>query len=75
MRAFSELYTALDETTRTSVKLAALERYFAVAPPTDAAWALYFLSGRKPRQVNGARKLSEWAIEAAGLPEWLFSEC
>lgn len=75
MRAFAELYAALDETTRTSVKQAALERYFAAAPPADAAWALYFLSGRKPRQVIGTRKLSAWAIEAAAIPEWLFSEC
>jgi DNA ligase-1 len=75
MRAFAELYAALDETTKTNAKLAALERYFAAAPPADAAWALYFLSGRKPRQVIGTRKLSAWAIAAAGLPEWLFSEC
>ncbi|MCX7791544.1 MAG: ATP-dependent DNA ligase [Chloroflexaceae bacterium] len=75
MRAFAELYTALDETTRTSEKVAALARYFAAAPPADAAWALYFLSGRKPRQVIGSRRLSEWAIEAAGVPAWLFGEC
>lgn len=75
MRAFAELYAALDETTRTSEKVAALARYFAAAPPADAAWALYFLSGRKPRQVIGSRRLSEWAIDAAGVPAWLFGEC
>jgi DNA ligase-1 len=75
MRAFAELYAALDETTRTSEKVAALARYFATAPPADAAWALYFLSGRKPGQVIGSRRLSEWAIEAAGVPVWLFEEC
>jgi len=75
MRAFAELYAALDETTKTNEKVAALRRYFASAPPADAAWALYFLSGRKPRQVIGSRKLSDWAIAAAGLPGWLFSEC
>jgi DNA ligase-1 len=75
MRAFAELYAALDETTRTGEKIAAMATYFGAAPPDDAAWALYFLSGRKPRQVIGTRRLSEWAIEAAGLPHWLFSEC
>lgn len=75
MRAFAELYAALDETTRTGEKVAALARYFAAAPPADAAWALYFLSGRKPRQLVSTRRLSEWAIEAAGIPPWLFSEC
>ncbi len=75
MRAFAELYAALDETTRTGEKVAALARYFAAAPPADAAWALYFLSGRKPRQLISTRRLSDWAIEAAGIPPWLFGEC
>ncbi len=75
MRAFAELYAALDETTRTNDKVAAMARYFAAAPPADAAWALYFLSGRKPRQVISTRRLSEWAIEVVGIPPWLFSEC
>ena len=49
MKAFADLYTALDETTRTNEKLDALVRYFSAAPPADAAWVVYFLSGRRPR--------------------------
>lgn len=75
MRAFTELYTGLDETTRTNDKVEALVRYFASVPARDAAWAVYFLSGRKPRQVVGSRQLAAWAIAAAGIPEWLFDEC
>src|SRR3954447_7443051 len=74
MRAFADLYAALDETTKTSEKVAALVRYFQAAAPADAAWAVYFLVGRKPRQVVPPRKLAAWAIEAAGLSEWLFEE-
>src|SRR5262245_48473702 len=74
MKLFADLYAALDETNKTSAKVAALARYFAVAPPADAAWAAFFLTGRKPRQVVPSRKLREWAIEAAGLPDWLFDE-
>ncbi|MCU0492047.1 MAG: ATP-dependent DNA ligase [Chloroflexaceae bacterium] len=74
MKSFAQLYTALDETTKTNDKLAALRRYFESASPADAAWALYFLMGRRPRQVIGSRKLSEWAIAAAGIPDWLFGE-
>jgi DNA ligase-1 len=74
MKLFADLYAALDETNKTSAKVAALTRYFAVAPPADAAWAVFFLTGRKPRQVVPSRKLREWAIEAAGLPDWLFDE-
>jgi DNA ligase 1 len=75
MHAFAELYAALDETTRTNEKVAALAMYFASAPPADAAWALYFLSGRRPRQVVGSRQMAEWAAEEAGMPLWLFGEC
>jgi DNA ligase-1 len=75
MKAFAELYAALDETTRTNEKIAALVSYFAAAPPADAAWALYFLSGRRPRQVVGSRQMTEWAAEAVDMPLWLFGEC
>lgn len=74
MKAFAELYTALDETTKTNEKVAALVRYFVSAPPADAAWALYFLIGRRPRQVVPSRKLREWATELADIPDWLFGE-
>mgnify|MGYP002653135186 CR=1 FL=1 len=44
------------------------------APPADAAWAVYFLAGGKPRQLVPTRVLREQARAAAGLPEWLFDE-
>ena len=75
MKAFADLYAALDETNKTGEKVAALTRYFAAAPPADAAWAVYFLVGRRPRQVASSPKLRAWAAEAAGLSEWLFDEC
>jgi DNA ligase 1 len=75
MRRFTELFRELDGTTKTSVKLAALERYFRAAPAADAAWALWFLSGRKVKRAVPARRLLEWAAEAASVPEWLAAEC
>jgi len=74
MRAFAELYTALDESNKTNDKIAALRRYFESAQPEDAAWAVYFLVGRKPRRIVIARLLAEWAAAEAGIPDWLFSE-
>jgi DNA ligase 1 len=38
MKAFAELYTALDASTRTNDKTAALVAYFNIAPPEDACW-------------------------------------
>ncbi len=75
MKAFSQLFTALDETNKTNEKVAALVNYFQQSSPRDAAWAVYFLIGRKPRQVIPARQLRAWAAEQVGLPDWLMDEC
>lgn len=74
MKAFADLYSELDGTTSSKAKLAALARYFRSAAPADAAWAVYFLSGGKPRQVVPVAALRGLAQRAAGLPEWLFEE-
>lgn len=74
MREFARLYTELDETTATNRKLEALQNYFASAAPENAAWAVYFLAGGKPRQAVPSKLLRQYAIEYAGLDEWLFDE-
>jgi DNA ligase-1 len=74
MRRFALLYSAIDETTATNEKIAALVDYFGSAPPADAAWAVHFLTGRRPKRLVGSRKLAAWAAEEAGIPEWLFEE-
>jgi DNA ligase-1 len=74
MREFARLYADLDETTATNRKLEALQNYFEHASPENAAWAVYFLAGGKPRQTVPTRVLRETAIEYAGLDEWLFEE-
>ncbi|WP_047197481.1 ATP-dependent DNA ligase [Caldimonas brevitalea] len=75
MEAFARLYTELDASTRTLDKVAALRRYFEQAAPADAAWAVYFLSGGRPRQVLPSRQLRVLACETAGIDDWLFEEC
>jgi len=74
MKAFTALYTALDETTKTNEKIAAMSRYFEHASSADSAWAVYFLTGRKPKQLVQAPKLAAWSLEAANLPAWMFDE-
>jgi DNA ligase-1 len=75
MREFARLYAELDGTTSTNRKLDALQNYFRVAPPADAAWALYFLAGGKPRQAVPTRLLRENAVAFAAIDDWLFEEC
>ncbi|HEY0586442.1 MAG TPA: ATP-dependent DNA ligase [Pseudoduganella sp.] len=75
MREFARLYAELDETTSTKRKLDALQAYFSKAAPENAAWAVYFLAGGKPRQTVPVKLLRQYATEYAGLDEWLFDEC
>ena len=74
MKAFAQLFNELDASTATGAKVDALKRYFAVAAPADAAWAVYFLAGGKPRQVVPTALLRALACERAGIAPWLFDE-
>lgn len=74
MKAFAALYRELDASTSSLNKQAALQRYFKSAHASDAAWAVYFLAGGKPRQIVPTKRLRDIARAAADLPEWLFDE-
>ena len=62
MIAFARLYAALDGTNSTSAKVEAMAGYFAVAPPADAAWAVYFLTGRRLTRLIPHRAIGRWAM-------------
>jgi DNA ligase-1 len=68
------LFRALDETTATSRKIEAMAAYFGSAPPADAAWAVYLLSGRRLKRLVPTRELRAWTAAATGYPEWLVEE-
>jgi DNA ligase-1 len=72
MRDFARLYDALDASTATGDKVAALVHHFRHAAPEDAAWAVYFLAGGKPRQTVPTAVLREAACAGAGIDDWLF---
>ncbi len=78
MKRFAQLYRELDQSTATLDKRAALIRYFSEAPPRDAAWALYLLSGGKVagarRKIANTRELREWIGQESGLPDWLVDD-
>jgi DNA ligase 1 len=74
VKAFTALYVAIDSSTRTNEKLAAIKRYFSEVSERDAAWAMFFLSGRTmPRSVNTSL-LRTWISEVSQLPAWLVDE-
>ena len=75
MKAFAELFTAIDQSTRTTVKTAALAEYFRTAPEPDRLWTVALFSGRRPKRAVTTTQLREWAAERAGVPLWLLEEC
>ena len=75
MKAFARLYSEIDSTTSINAKVAAIAAYFREAEPADAAWAVYFLSGGRPKRLIPVRRIAQWAMEEAKVPDWLFDEC
>lgn len=74
MRRFAQLFTALDQTTSTKAKTAALADYLRAASDEDALWTIAILSGRRPKRGVTTTQLRAWAAERAAIPEWLFEE-
>ncbi len=74
MKRFARLFAEIDQTTRTTDKVAAMVRYFSSVESADAAWAVYFLSGGRPKRLIPVRRLADWAMAEAGVPPWLFDE-
>lgn len=79
MKRFAALYRDLDRSTATLDKRAALVGYFREAPPRDAAWALWLLSGGKisggkAGKIADTRELRQWIAEESGNPAWLVDD-
>jgi DNA ligase-1 len=74
MRRFAQLYAELDGSSATSSKVAALRAYLADAPAADAAWAMWFLGGRKLARIVAAPRLREWTATALDLPSSVVEE-
>ena len=75
MIRFARLFDQIDGTTSTNAKVAAMARYFAEAPPADAAWALFFLTGRRLKRLVPYAAIHDWTLAATDLPSWMLAEC
>jgi DNA ligase-1 len=74
MKRFADLFNAIDQSTKTTVKVAALTDYFKNAPENDRVWTIAIFSGRRPKRAVTTTRLRAWAAERAGIPLWLFEE-
>ena len=74
MRDFTQLFLALENSPGTRARKQLLQAYFRHRSDADAAWALYFLSGRRPKRLLPPSLLRPWVAEEANLPLWLLEE-
>jgi ATP-dependent DNA ligase len=75
MFRFAQLFDAIDRTTSTKAKVAAMRAYFTSAPAADAAWAIFFLTGRRLKRLVPSAGIREWTVAATGLAPWMLEEC
>src|SRR6478672_10171467 len=75
MQRFARLFDEIDRTTSTKAKVAAMRAYFGSAPPADAAWAVFFLTGRRLKRLVPSAAIREWTLAATGIEGWLLEEC
>ncbi len=74
MKRFAALFNTIDQSTKTTVKVAALAEYFSAADPVDKLWTTALFSGRRPKRAVTTTRLREWAAEVSGVPLWLFED-
>ena len=74
MRAFAQLFLSLDETNKTNEKVRVLKDYFISVPDSDKMHMLALFTGRRPKRQINSSLMRNWAIEASGIPIWLFEE-
>ena len=75
LKRFLELFNSIDETTKTTEKVAALVEYFGSDENTiDKLWTVALFTHRRPPRTVSTTLLRAWSAEISGLPAWLFEE-
>lgn len=74
MKAFAALYAALDASTKTQHKRAAIVDFLRHTPQDEASYGLAVLCGYRPRRSISGSRLRALAARACGLPSWLIDE-
>ncbi|MEM9806727.1 MAG: ATP-dependent DNA ligase [Cyanobacteria bacterium P01_D01_bin.56] len=73
MKRFTQLFQAVDATTSTNAKVAALQQYFSSETPANAVWALYLFLGKTRKRLVTSRVLRDIFLQVSDIPEWLFA--
>jgi DNA ligase-1 len=72
---FARLFERIDQTTSTNLKVDAMVEYFKETPPEDAAWAVFFLTGRRLKRLISGLAIRDWVLNATGFEMWMLEEC
>ncbi len=75
MRAFSELYKAVDLINNDQKKTELLYHYLLKADDRDKIWILALLGAKGPKALMSVKNLTSLALEVSNLPGWIFKEC
>jgi ATP-dependent DNA ligase len=75
MILFARLFERIDGTTSTNAKVDAMAEYLITAPPADAAWAVFFLTGRRLKRLVSGPAIRDWTLAATGFEGWMLEEC
>jgi DNA ligase 1 len=75
MIRFARLFARIDRTTSTNAKVEAMAEYFLSAPGADAAWAVFFLTGRRLKRLIPGASIRDWTLAATGFEPWMIEEC
>jgi DNA ligase-1 len=75
MKRFADLFAAIDQTNSTNAKVEAMVAYFSTSPPADAAWAVFFLTGRRLKRLIHGASVADWVTSATGFGNWMLGEC
>ncbi len=75
MKSFANLHKVLEYNSLEEDKVQVLKEYFETVSEAEAAWALFFLSGRSLKQFIKGLVLKSFAQKFAACPDWLFQEC
>lgn len=74
MKEFATLINTLDNTNKTNLKLEAINQFLIDADDDDKLWFLALFTGKRPKRNVNTGLMKQWAMELAGIPEWLFLE-
>jgi DNA ligase-1 len=72
---FARLFERIDRTTSTNAKVDAMAEFLKAAPPDDAAWAVFFLTGRRLKRHVPSAAIRDLTLAATGFEDWMMLEC